>query len=678
MINLNNPRQVLQEVNRIKKKRAAAKRSREKGLVAVTDQTAVLTAGLPPLLKPGEDPWRENPLPLAEFVESDIHMSSFGQKMKLWPEQQRHLEAFLGLDPKALFAEDQTLPYQEAFLVWGKGSGKDLCVALVQCWVAHILLCLKNPQSYLNLAPGESIDIPVIAYNLSQAKYVYFQKFTNRIKTWIWLLQTIDSLKLGLPAHKWLKDKENGGKVGKDHIELPYSINCWSLPSTPASGEGKNIIFFTLDELAAFASDNKMNQAKEIHSMVTSSARTRFGNRWKGFAISFPRHGGDYMMTITDQAKKGLLRGTYATIQATWDINPNVKQSDFADDFERDPEGSLAKFACKPPAQEDAYFKDYSLLLYHASGAPLDLLQRYLDLPEEELRAIALRGHTPIIEADRYGDPILDRRGFPKLARWFRGQKSPAGNSYTYWVHLDPGASGDAFGFAMGHNHQLKGGGLSPQIDIAFRWTGRMFKDFGEIIRPAWFADTVEQRQTITAREVDFRTVREFLYFLRQARGFDIRVTVDTWNSLDSIQELRQREFQVAERIVNKEDYDHYKSLVYSAQLRYYAYSILVDETVKLQLIHGTRVDAPRTIQGDSTTLNSHKDVADAVASVCRNLALSKDRDVEYAKLELPRFGDRALGGDIPVKKKPTTAELDEVQRLLLSEFLEGEDVFFQ
>lgn len=92
------------------------------------------------------------------------------------------------------------------------------------------------------------------------------------------------------------------------------------------------------------------------------------------------------------------------------------------------------------------------------------------------------------------------------------------GVPYEYWIHLDPGVSGDGFGFAMGHIDRQHSG-ISPVIDLAFRWTGRMFKDFGEIHRQSWFYDTVKQTERVTAAEVDIRTVREFVFYLRSPGG---------------------------------------------------------------------------------------------------------------------------------------------------------------
>lgn len=629
------------------------------------------------------NPWREEPLSLIDFVRSPDHLG-----LDLYPEQRADLEGFLGYEqavprivdkrgllegdrydvypgthPKLLFDASVKPTYNQAFLLWGKGSGKDTVCSFLQCWIAHILLCLHDPQEYLGLPPGESIDIPVIGYSETQAKSVYFEKFKTRLKSWKWLKATIKD-RTGLDGDRWLR--EHGEYVHEFDVELPFKIKCWSLNSSLGSSEGKNVLFWILDELAAFTSPVKKNLAREIHNLVVSSARSRFLHRWRGVAISFPRHKQDHTMAIASEVASGVIEDTYVSIKPTWVVRPDRTRQDFEADFRRDPEDAGTKYGCNPPAQVDAYFRSPDLLLLHATGAPIDLLRQHLDLEEYQLEAIASRGQNPITAVDQFGDPLLDRRGFPRLARWLRGQSDAGGQPYEYFVHLDPGRSGDSYGFAMGHIHKLEAG-FQPCIDLAFRWTGGMFRDFGEIYRQSWFPDELEQTEAIAAAEVDFRTVREFIYFLRQARGFNISVvSTDNWNSVENVQALRKRDFVVVERIVDKEDYDEYKTLVYNRQLRYYGQPVLIEESLKLQLLNGTKVDAPRTSEGEGAKKDSHKDVSDAVAAVCRRMAVMQESGISFVDFAL----------DLDIKKEaPATIELggaegmSEVQRSLLSQF---------
>ncbi len=560
-------------------------------------------------------------------------------QLQLYPAQQQDLEAFLGRDPQQIFQPNRPIGYTQAFLLWGKGSGKDLVVSWVQCWITHILLCLRDPQGYLGLPPGEPIDNVVVAYNQHQSRTVYFAKFKQRLRNWPWLRRRIDQLAGAGAAESYLK--EGGGKLGADSVLLPHQIRCWALPATPDSGEGKNILFWILDELAAFSSPTRLNQAERIHNMVVSSATSRFGNRWRGFAISYPRHRDDYMMRMYSRALAGELPDCYVSLRPTWEVNLKTRKEDFADHYRRNPEDAAMKYECRPPAAIDAFFRSPHLIVAHATGIPEAEVRRYrenLGWSDEEITAFAARGQNPLQAVDSAGDPVLDHRGFPQLAPWFRGKPRA-----DYYVHLDPGQRGDAFGFALAHLETLPDGGVVPQVDLAFRWTGRQFDGLGEVFREAWFPDMVNQRERVTAAEVDFRTVREFIFYLITRLGFQIHlVSADTWNSAESLQALSARGIPVTNHVVTKADYDELKALIYSRQLLYYGWPILVRELEKLQLVNGNRVEAPRTAEGVGETLDSHKDVSDAVAALAWRLSRVRGSEVEFAVLPDPHVDPQA------------------------------------
>lgn len=541
----------------------------------------------------------------------------------LYPKQEEDLLVLLGEDPKQLF-ESSDRP-QEALYCYGKGAGKDFMVSCVMTWACHVLLCLKDPAVYLGQAPGENIDVLTVAYSLIQAKTVLFFKIKQRIKSCQWFRDAIANL-TDIPPERYFRD--GAGFVGAEEITFPGNLRLWSLPATDAA-EGKNPILWCADEIAAFASPVRINQAQHIHRILKSSARTRFGDRWKGFMISYPRHGEDYVMQQKRLVDTGVAQKLYVVVRPTWEVNLSVTRASLDEDYRTDPEGSECRYECKPPAPVAAYFRSPEALLLNAWGAPMSLLKEKLRLPDEQLEKIASRGRSPLAKVDQGGDPILDNRGFPHLHDWFRGKQDFGGHDYEYYVHLDPGATNDSFGFAIGHNHQLLDGTLLPTIDLAFRWSGRQFKGFGEIYREQYFPDESAQTQIVDAAEVDFRTVREFIFYLRYKLGFNIyQVSMDNWNSIESRQALEQRDFQTIIRVVSKQDYDQFKTLIYTRRLRYYAYPVLIKEAYKLELINGSKVDAPRTKLGsEAVSADSHKDVSDAVAAVSRYLAIAAGFD---------------------------------------------------
>jgi len=605
-------------------------------------------------------PWRDQedpfwtPMTFREFLAQN--------NAKLYPNQIADLEQVVGTDPKLAFSEDNPCP-QQAVLAVGKGGGKGYTVSWFTTWAIHVLLCLKCPATYLGQAIGENLDIVICSYNRAQAQSVILHKIKARMKACPWMKEAIARI-TGVPFERYYE-----GHFGAETIRLPHDLTIWALAAGEGA-DGKNTLIYLLDEVGAWTSPVKQNIAERIHDILKSSAQTRFKRRWRGFIVSYPRHSGDYLMQLRRKYEAGELPNTYSVIRATWEWNEAATRESLEDDYRENPEKAAQLYECDAPLSEDSYFRSPELVPLHCSGATIETLRQYLDLPDEQLEAIASLGQNPILSVDSYGDPLLDRRGFPKLAGWFRGQKSPAGDPYEYFAHLDPGLSGDGFGFAMGHLHQFDGG-FQPVIDLAFRWTGRMFKDFGTIRRMSWFVGVPETQELVTAAEVDFRTVREFIFFLRQARGFDLGlVSFDRWNSAESVQELRKRDVPVSLRVVNKEDYDEFKNLVYNRQLRYYGWPILIDECYKLQLVNGTKIEAPRTRKGDGVEFDSHKDVSDCVAAIARRLSLLRDESVEfYTAPPVEDLFEKAAQKKEPVDVAASFEATSAMQQRILAEF---------
>ncbi len=58
-----------------------------------------------------------------------------------------------------------------------------------------------------------------------------------------------------------------------------------------------------MDEASAFLSKLKRENAEAIYQTLRTSAVSRFGSRWAGFVISYPRHADDFTMTKLREAR---------------------------------------------------------------------------------------------------------------------------------------------------------------------------------------------------------------------------------------------------------------------------------------------------------------------------------------------------------------------------------------
>ena len=385
--------------------------------------------------------WREHPATFDEFVTSPTHLGL----APLYPRQRTFVRRLLGDDPKRVF-EDPSGPgtpraFRLAVALYGKGSGKDYVCSIIICYLLHILLCLADPQAYLELAPGEAIDVVNVAYSAEQAKRVFFAKLLARIERWTWLREHYNIVRSG--------QRQNGHRaelptvqINDDSIEFPHRIRAWSRHAQNESYEGLNVLAWVMDEASAFVSPAKRENADAIYQTLRSSSASRFGQRWVGMVISYPRHAADFTCELLRQAQSRPELGIYGDGPAsTWEVNqrtasePRVRIRDIevpaslAQDFELDFEEALSRYCCRPPLAREAFFR----------------------FPERLWEAVE-KGRAPAIE---WEPTVVSREQGDGSVRKLRGVRItkmtdlPPG--VKLYLHGDPGLTTDSFALAVGY-----------------------------------------------------------------------------------------------------------------------------------------------------------------------------------------------------------------------------------
>jgi hypothetical protein len=304
----------------------------------------------------GESFWAESPLALASFVVSKDHMN----QPPLSERQQADIDSFLGVDPKRVFLNPETM-YRVGVLLWGKGGGKDWLCSIIQCWVVHILLCMTDPRLALGMPVGEPMDIINVAYSADQAKDVFFSKFLGRLKNWTWLWRKYlileSNRKLNPDQHPLVNASHDDiVHIKGDEVRFPFKITAYSAHSENESYEGKSPIFWIMDEAAAFRDKGKKANGAAVYKTLKSSAVSRYPNLWRGLLISYPRSKIDFMMQMYDAAASDPT--TFSSRAATWEVNPTVTKEDFADEYVKDPKDARAKYECRPPGSEFGFFDE--------------------------------------------------------------------------------------------------------------------------------------------------------------------------------------------------------------------------------------------------------------------------------------------------------------------------------
>lgn len=637
----------------------------------ITERVRALREGIARFRSRGEaratnegtrDPvWIEEPVPFEEFTTSTTHLGL----PPLFGRQAEFATAILGSDPKLTFenpyARAVTREYQLGVALWGKGSGKDYVCSIIVCYCIYVLLCLRDPHEYLELAPGEPIDIVNVAYNAEQAKRVFFTKLKSRVENWPWLHE-----RCNVYAGGRARGKHTPGKpdvyINDDFIEFPHKVRAWSRHAQNEGYEGLNILVWLMDEASAFLSKLKKENASAIYGTPKTSASSRFGGRWLGMVISYPRHADDFTMKLLQLAQDDPSLGIYADGPATtWEVNERTREepritirgrevpASLAKDFQEDFEDSLSKYCCEPPLAKEAFFRDPAAI-------------------QECVR----EGRAPLIEWEPVDIPRITGDGGERVYRGVRLTKlGKLPKNVKLYVHGDPGLVNDSFALAIGYStpaviavhkpaHEVMGPDLLKAKGIE---PDQMLETEQEVPKTVIVALIVWRPDPSKRIEVDLQNVEDTIFALKAAypsighfprkRRDDSSprptVTFDHWNSAMTIQRM------IAKRI-NAED-EHWSrdfQVDIYRNARTAIYNALVDlpdtpsitsrdpqapgaiyELERIEFIDGIKVDHPK---------GGSKDSADAVVRVIQHATEHNQERMSFGTI----FGHKSQYPAIP------------------------------
>jgi len=446
----------------------------------------------------------------------------------------------------------------EVVFLWGIGSGKSFLSSVMALLFVHWLLCLESPHKYFRMTNDKPIAVVNMGTTATQAKNVVFVGIRKLIES--------------SPFFQEYKPEilQTEIRFNQKNIALYCGNSQETMPI------GLNIIMGILDEAAWYLDNEQKSIAEDIYNVIRHRIISRFGDKGFLMIISAPRYVDDFISRHYDKSKS--LDFIHTSRYKTWEVKDRSRMSCETFDFvvEVDKDG-------KP--------------LEIWKGIPNDFKRVAESNPEKFMRDFGARPSLVLESYDKDAgiiERLISDRESPvdsmeQLKDWFKCvDKEPR------FIHIDLGLKKDACGFAMGKLNDW---------DIIENEK-----------RPKVFIDLVLQIKAQPGEEIIFSEVRQLIYTL-QDRGFEIsKVTFDGWQSVDSIQILKERGIEAEVLSVDKDTkaYDTLKEMLHTKRFDCYSYEPLIKEYKRLEYIKGKKVDHP---PGGS------KDVSDAVAGVCYNVA---------------------------------------------------------
>lgn len=300
---------------------------------------------------------------------------------------------------------------------------------------------------------------------------------------------------------------------------------------------------------SAFADKSNNRNADRLYKVLSSSSKTRFGDKGKGFIISYPRSKQDFTMNMYKKHLSHL--HVFTDKAATWEVKPlkyfsgkwfefEGKQIpiEYKEDFESDPTDAKMMYLAEPPEIEHGF----------------------IEFPEKVKAAINKDYRSPVAIEDYVKDNKICKR-----ITNFSTDINPA---LDYVLTIDLGKKADSAALSMFHKEYFGGKNL-----------------FIHDLLVTWVPDTANNF------EVSFVNVHEFIKSL-SLRFNLIGVYFDQWQSM-YLQELLQNSGIHSNIYYLKiDDYKLFKESLYNGFCRLVPDDILQREILELRT-YGNRIDHP-------------------------------------------------------------------------------------
>jgi len=506
--------------------------------------------------------------------------------------------------------------YTEVCLSGSLGWGKSYLTEMIMCRILYEVSCLKNPQAVYGQAENATLFFPNISVNVTQAKKVIF-----------------GGIKEAIRVSPYFRDRLTF-EMFSDEIRFPKRITLGAIAMSGALGMDvfaaamDETNFMEVVESSKQARGGKYDQAEVIYSGLARRMKTRFIQKGKlpGMLImlSSANYPGDFTERKREEAKEdpqifvleypawGTKRpGTYLEKKfwismGTENHAPKIIENkedadaeqnsgieiievpfDFYPDFKRDIEGSIKDLAGRSKLLINRFITQTEKIFEH-----VDVNRKHPFTMQE----------TTLIDGGKFIRELLSRKipGADGKPIW-----RPIVNPYTRrFCHIDLAKTGDAAGFCIGHPH--------GEVQVTRR--NESYDLYTEIM-PIVFIDVMLKIVPQQGNEINFGNIRSLIYEL-QSMGFLFeKVTLDSYQSVDTIQILNGRGIKAEDLSVDTsmEPYNEVKSALYEDRLMMYWYDIVLNELKSLIVSRsGSKVKVDH-LQGKS------KDVSDCIAGVVYN-----------------------------------------------------------
>jgi hypothetical protein len=561
----------------------------------------------------GDIEYKHRPVDIETFIKDEYFLGKTCDN--LYPQLQSDLKEFFGAGY-----------YNEAIFTGSIGWGKTFTASIAICRILYELSCMKNPHRTYGIAAGSNMSFVCLSVNETLAIKVAFENIATKIDASGYFMEHFPyertKTELRFPGHIWVAARA----------------------TTDTAALGLNTIGAMMDEGNFIPNNAKQNdprfaavdRAEVIYNSLKRRLKSRFQDlgRLPGaiFIISSKQTSEDF---TANRIKESLNDPTvFVRDYALWDVKPRELYSQDLFHVLVGNEQTPSKIL---DPQEVAHFKEDKPEGCIVIEVPVDFYSEFdsdLEGSIRDIAGIATVSVSPYIQRREKIEEAVDPGRFhpftemaldaskggrfkwsemvrPRLEKGSYGVKvermRPIINpNAPRHVHIDPALKNDALGFCMSHiggwkDVERRGADNSVYTERA----------------PIYVVDVILQVIPPAGDEIILGDIRQLIYDL-SSHGYTItKVTMDQFQSADTLQVLGQKGYKAELLSCDRtaEPYDNLKTALYENRVLYYNYPPLLKELRELELHFKNKrrkVDHP---------LLGSKDCSDALAGVCYTLS---------------------------------------------------------
>lgn len=490
--------------------------------------------------------------------------------------------------------------YDEIVLTGGIGSGKTSIAVWSQAYQLYVLSCLEQPQAEFGLDPSHEIVIIFQSLNATLAEELDYSRF-----------------KSALDRSRYFQEKFPHNKYLESQMEFPNRVIVKPVGGTETSAIGHNVIGGVIDEINFMARVERSKQASdggvydqaiELYNTIARRRKSRFlaGGKMPGLLclVSSKKTPGQF--TDRKEAEAKTNRRIYVYDKRVWDVKPNSFGGDkfivFIGDMTRKPRilqpGEAIPLSDRhlvdsiPIEFRQEFEEDITKALRDIAGKATAAIHPFM--PETE-RVVANFGkHKNLID-----EQLID---FVKIRPGVRPSTIVNPQSPRF-IHIDLALTGDSAGLVIGHVPRFV--------------TVKRVEDTETL--PVIHIDLALEIKAPKDGEIEFHNIRRLLYVIRK-QGMNLKwVTLDSYQSADTMQVLRSAGFMVGYQSLDTTmvPYQFTKAALYDGRVPMPDHERLKTELITLE----------RDFKRNKVDHNAHgsKDIADALAGVVYGLTMRKE-----------------------------------------------------